>query len=102
MTKQILVFLVCLLGGFCSAGISAQTLEVRGTVTDRQNEPIPGTNVLVRGTTVGTFTDIDGHFSIVTAPDAVLEFSSIGFLDKSVKINGNAYLDVVLENVHVS
>ena len=98
MTKQILVFLVCLLGGFCSAGISAQTLEVRGTVTDRQNEPIPGTNVLVRGTTVGTFTDIDGHFSIVTAPDAVLEFSSIGFLDKSVKINGNAYIDVVLEN----
>lgn len=98
MTKQILVFLVCLLGGFCSAGISAQTLEVRGTVTDRQNEPIPGTNVLVRGTTVGTFTDIDGHFSIVTAPDAVLDFSSLGFLDKSVKINGNAYLDVVLEN----
>ena len=98
MTKQILVFFVCLLGGFCITGISAQTLEVKGTVTDALKEPIPGANVLVRGTTVGTFTDIDGHFSIMTTPDAVLDISSLGFLDKSIKVDGRTVLDVILEN----
>jgi len=98
MTKQILVFFACLLGGFCYTGIYAQTLEVTGVVTDGQMEPIPGTNVLVKGTTVGTFTDIDGRFSIMTSPDAILEFSSLGFLDKSVNVKGRAVLDVILEN----
>lgn len=98
MTKQILVFFVCLLGGICSIGISAQPPEVRGVVTDRQGEPIPGTNVLIKGTTVGTFTDIDGHFMLKTDPGSVLEFSSLGFLDKSVTTDGRSFLNVVLES----
>ena len=98
MTKQILVFFVCLLGVFSSAGISAQPIEVRGIVTDGLRVPVPGAHVLVKGTDVGTFTDIDGQFSITTAPDAVLEFSFLGFRTKSVKLNGKAVLDVILEN----
>ena len=98
MTKQILIFFVCIFGGFCITSISAQNIEVSGVVTDTQKEPIPGANVLVKGTTTGTFTDIDGRFSIMTAPDAVLDFSSIGFLDKSVKVGGKSVLDVILEN----
>ena len=98
MTKQILVFILCLLGCVCGTGAYAQTIEVRGVVTDSQKEPVPGTNVLIQGTSTGTFTDIDGHFTIETAPDAVLEFSTIGFHDKSVKVAGRSVLDVVLEN----
>ena len=98
MTKQLIVFIACLLGGFCSTGIYAQTLDVTGTVTDNLLEPIPGANVLIKGTTVGTFTDIDGNYAIMTAPDAVLEFSSLGFLNRSIKVNGKAVLDVILES----
>ena len=98
MTKKLIVFIACLLGGFCSTGIYAQTIEVTGTVTDKLLEPIPGANVLIKGTTVGTFTDIDGNYAIMTAPDAVLEFSSLGFLNRSIKVNGKAVLDVILES----
>ena len=98
MTKQILVYFLCLFGCVCGVGTYAQTLEVRGIVTDSSKEPIPGTNVLVRGTTVGTFTDIDGQFTITVAPDAVLEFSSLGFLDSSVKVSGRTFLEVILES----
>jgi len=98
MTKQILVFLSFLLGGFCIPCISAQNIEVKGQVTDNRMEPIPGANVLIKGTTVGTFADIDGYYTIETAPDAELEFSSIGFLTRSVKVNGQAVLDVILES----
>ena len=79
MTKQILVFFVCLLGGFCITGISAQTLEVKGTVTDALKEPIPGANVLVRGTTVGTFTDIDG-IKIISAIVMLVLLGISGFM----------------------
>ena len=98
MTKQLLVFFVCLLGGICSTGISAQNIEVRGKVTDDRMEPIPGANVMIQGTTVGTFTDIDGNYAIMTDPEAVLEISSIGFMDRSVNVSGRTVLDVVLES----
>ena len=98
MTKQLLVFFVCLLGGICSTGISAQNIEVRGKVTDDRMEPIPGANVMIKGTTVGTFTDIDGNYAIMTGPEAVLEISSIGFMDRSVNVSGRTVLDVVLES----
>lgn len=98
MTKQLLVFFVCLLGGICSTGISAQNIEVRGKVTDDRMEPIPGANVMIKGTTVGTFTDIDGNYAIMTDPEAVLEISSIGFMDRSVNVSGRTVLDVVLES----
>ena len=98
MTKQLLVFFVCLFGGICSIGISAQNIEVKGKVTDDRMEPIPGANVMIRGTTVGTFTDIDGNYAIMTDPEAVLEISSIGFMDRSVNVSGRTVLDVVLES----
>ena len=98
MTKQLLVFFVCLLGGICSTGISAQNIEVRGKVTDDRMEPIPGANVMIKGTTVGTFTDIDGNYAIMPDPEAVLEISSIGFMDRSVNVSGRTVLDVVLES----
>ena len=98
MTKQILVFFSCLLGGFCIPCISAQNIEVKGKVTDDRMEPIPGTNVLIKGTTVGTFTDVDGYYSIMTSPDAVLEFSSLGFLDRTINVDGRTVLDVILES----
>lgn len=97
MTKHIIVFIVCLLGGVFCWDIHAQSIVVTGTVTDEMMEPIPGTNVLVKGTAVGTFTDIDGNYSITTTSDAELVFSSLGFTDRSIKVNGMAVIDVILQ-----
>lgn len=93
MIERLLFFFALILG---SIGTYAQTMEVRGRVTDDRMEPIPGVNVLIKGSTAGTFTDVDGNYTIMTVPDAVLKFSSLGFLDNSVKVGGRTVLDVVL------
>src|SRR5690606_35395905 len=68
--------------------ITAQKMEtitevnefmVRGTVRDENNTTFPGVNVLVKGTTTGTSTDINGAYSLdVVSPDAILVFSFVG------------------------
>src|SRR6056297_1914111 len=57
----------------------AQTQEVAGTVVDDQGLPLPGANVIIKGTTTGTLTDFDGKFAITASPGDVLVFSYVGF-----------------------
>ena len=64
--KQLKVFLVCVLGCLMLQPLAAQTLTVKGVVTDNYAEPVPGVNVMVKGTTTGTFTDVDGNYTITT------------------------------------
>lgn len=72
--------------------------KVSGTVLDPDGEPVIGAAVLVAGTTTGTSTDIDGRWSLnVPNPDATLEFSSIGFVTKTVGVAGRSVVDVTLE-----
>ncbi|WP_133642483.1 SusC/RagA family TonB-linked outer membrane protein [Zeaxanthinibacter enoshimensis] len=76
----------------------AQTsLTVSGTVTDVNNVPVPGVNVLVVGTTQGTQTDFDGNYTIEVASGNVLRFSSIGYLTQSIPVADQAQIDVVLQ-----
>ena len=64
--------------------------SVTGTVVDADGAPLPGANVLVKGTTNGTQTDFDGNFSIEAASDATLIISYIGFASQEVSINGRS------------
>jgi TonB-dependent starch-binding outer membrane protein SusC len=81
---------------------TAQTgpVTVRGTVTAAEdNETLPGVNVLIKGTTMGTATDIDGNFSIeVPNNNAVLVFSFIGYKQQEVRVGSNSVINVVLES----
>ncbi len=73
--------------------------SVSGTVMDATNEEVlPGVNVLVKGTTVGAATDVDGKFSL-EAPTSqdTLVFSFVGFQVTEVPINGQSTIDVALE-----
>lgn len=56
--------LTLLLGLFLSAGAYAQQISVKGTVKDQTGEPVIGANVLVKGTTNGVITDVDGNFNV--------------------------------------
>jgi len=79
----------------CSSVIFAQTIT--GTVTG-DGDPLPGVNVIVKGTQQGVTTDFDGNYSIDNvASDAVLVFSFIGFTSQEVSVNGQSVINVTLE-----
>ncbi|MEH6679175.1 MAG: SusC/RagA family TonB-linked outer membrane protein [Sediminicola sp.] len=74
----------------------AQTIT--GTVTDNSGAPLPGVNVVVKGTTNGTSTDFDGNYSItVSGSGATLVFSSLGFSSKEIAINGQSTINTSME-----
>ncbi len=74
----------------------AQGRIVSGTVTDSGGEPLIGVSVLVKGTTTGTLTDLDGHYSIRVKDGDVLEFSYVGYSKKEVPVQGQSTIDVAL------
>jgi len=76
---------------------SQQQLEVTGTVTDAQTgDPLPGVNIVVKGTTTGTSTDMDGNYSIEVAPDATLVFSFVGYVAREVPVDARTTINVKL------
>ncbi|MDO7173107.1 SusC/RagA family TonB-linked outer membrane protein [Mariniflexile sp. AS56] len=76
---------------------SIQKITVTGTVSDA-NGPLPGVNIIVKGTTVGAQTDFDGNYSItVDNNQAVLVFSYIGYSTKEVVVGNNKSIIVVLD-----
>ena len=91
--RKILTFLSLLL----SVLTFAQDGNVTGTVTDAQGGPLPGVNVLIKGTTTGTQTDFDGLYSIPASIGQTISFSYIGFVPQSFTYSGQATLDVALE-----
>jgi TonB-linked SusC/RagA family outer membrane protein len=73
--------------------------QVSGRVTTQQDEPLPGVNVLVKGTTQGTTTDANGRFTL-TVPDrsaGVLTFSFIGYANQEIAIGNRTEIDVRLQ-----
>lgn len=70
---------------------------VKGIVKDQHGEPLLGVSIVVKGTTNGTTTDLDGNFTLdIGEPKGILSFSFIGFQTKEVVYNGQKTLDVVL------
>jgi TonB-linked SusC/RagA family outer membrane protein len=77
--------------------IFGQTPLLRGRVTDTQNIPLVGVNVVEKGTSNGTVTDMDGNYSLKVSADATIVFSYIGFQNQEVKWNGENPLDIVMQ-----
>lgn len=73
------------------------TIPVKGIVKDVNGEPLIGVNVKVKGSNIGTITDMDGNFTIRTKKGDVLEFSYVGYTVQNVTITGNATLNIVLQ-----
>lgn len=70
---------------------------VTGTVQDETGAPLPGAAILVKGTTQGTITNLDGKFSIDVPSDAVLVISYLGYLPQEVSVNGQSTLTIQLQ-----
>ncbi len=72
--------------------------SITGTITDKNGTPLPGTNILVKGTTNGTQTDFDGNFSIEVADEnATLVISYLGFKTAEIAVNGQTTLSITME-----
>ncbi len=93
MRRKFLVFIWFL---FLGTGIYAQE-TITGTILDISNEPIPGANIVIKGTTEGTTTDLDGNYSISNVkPDDVLQISFIGMLTEEVPVENQTKIDISL------
>lgn len=75
----------------------AQKITVHGYVDDNLGEPLIGATVLEKGTSNGTATDIEGKFTLSVSPNAVLEFSYIGYTPQTVAVNGQTNIKVTLQ-----
>ncbi len=74
-----------------------QTREVTGTVTDQIGNPVAGVTIMVKGTTIGVLTSVDGKYSLRNIPpNSVLVFSFIGFLPQEVPLTTQTRIDITL------
>lgn len=97
-TKQCLFrhFLI-LAGLLVTMAASAQQFTVKGTVRDMSGEPIIGANVMVKGTSNGSITDVDGNYSVSdVSSSSVLVFSFIGYKNQEIACKGQREINVVL------
>ncbi|MFN4145281.1 MAG: carboxypeptidase-like regulatory domain-containing protein [Runella sp.] len=96
MTKNLWLALLLLVGGI--GQIWAQERSVSGRVTSGEDGSLlPGVNVVIKGTTRGVNTDLEGNFKINVPDKAVLVFSYVGFTPKEVAVNNLSTLNVTLE-----
>jgi TonB-dependent starch-binding outer membrane protein SusC len=98
--RQVLLFTSDLktLNPLSSGAQQAQRKTVTGTVKDSKGQPIPGVSVIVKGTTTGMVTDMDGKFSLEVPADArTLVFSFVGMDQQEVIITGRTSVDVTMQ-----
>lgn len=85
----------CLVLMFLSISMVAQKVPVSGTVSD-QTGPVIGASVIEKGTTNGTMTDNDGHFTLTVSKGAVIEISSIGYKTQEITVGAQTNFTVTL------
>lgn len=95
MRKMLLKHAFYIMAMLFSSAMLAQ-VTVTGVVSDQMG-PLPGVNVLEKGTQNGTVTGFDGDFSLEVADDATLIFSYVGFKTQEVKVDGQTSINVTLE-----
>jgi hypothetical protein len=83
-------------------GYSQETLEpqqdrvsITGTVVDETGEPVIGANVMEKGTSNGTVTDMDGNFSLSVAGNATLQVSYVGFITQDVDVSSGVVVGAI-------
>lgn len=100
-TKKLIVFLLSLLISLVfSVKMMAQNAVV-GNVVDGNNTPLIGVNVIEKGTTNGTVTDVDGNFTLNVDNGATLVFSYIGYITQEVVVSGRKLNVVLLEDTEM-
>lgn len=84
---------------FSTVALKAQSLKITGTVKDETGTTLPGVGIGLKGTTIGTQTDINGQFTITvpSSTNQTLVFSYIGYITQEVKVDGKTNITVTLK-----
>lgn len=83
---------------FSGAIALAQSRTVTGTVVDATGEPVIGANVIIKGTTTGTITDLDGNFSLSGVTDkSVLHISYIGYAEQDIEAKSQSKFNIIIQ-----
>ncbi|MDY0076410.1 MAG: TonB-dependent receptor [Bacteroidales bacterium] len=105
MRYKLLILLICLpfVWTNASGNLQAQQQEklVSGTITDDEGLPLPGVNIFVRETTIGTTSDFDGNYEIAipaNISNPVLVFRFVGFLEQEIPVGTKALINVSLKS----
>ncbi|WP_303923125.1 TonB-dependent receptor [Draconibacterium sediminis] len=95
---KIPLFFLVLLLGFNLSVHAQNSIDVRGVVSDASGDPLPGVNIVIKGTLQGTLTDPNGNYRItVPGSDAVLVFSFIGYNSQEVTVGNQSEINVSLK-----
>ncbi|MGB0930393.1 MAG: carboxypeptidase-like regulatory domain-containing protein [Chitinophagales bacterium] len=92
--KRLFTIFLCMMT--LHIGLMAQT-TITGTVTETDNQPLPGVNIVIKGTTTGTVTDIDGKYSIETKQGDILVFSFLGYENQERAVGSSNDISIVLK-----
>ncbi len=93
--KVMLIYFLLLF--LISPHLIAQNITVTGKViSGEENEALPGANVVEKGTTNGTITDVDGNYSITVSGNATLVFSSVGFVSEEIDVGNQSVINITL------
>lgn len=76
--------------------VSNIDIQISGTVTDENGEPLPGATISVQGTSIGTAADLDGKYSLNVPENATLVYSYIGYESKSIEVGTQNIINVSL------
>lgn len=95
--KRKIIFLLC---AFCFlvGKVNAQNTTLQGAVKDTQGEAVIGASVLLKGTSIGTITGLDGDFKLdnVPAGSNVIVVSYVGYTTQEISVNGRKNIEVTL------
>ena len=79
------------------SGLQPAQKNITGKVTDgTTNEPLPGVSILIKGTTTGSITDLNGNFSIQASDNDILVVSYVGYLTEEVTVGSQSEISVTL------
>lgn len=92
ITKRILFFIIILFSSFTYSQI-----KITGKVTDETGSPLPGVNILLKGTQKGTSSDFDGNYTIELPNKGTLEFSYLGYETKMVSVKDQKVINIKME-----
>src|SRR5450432_2047284 len=78
----------------------AQQKTVKGHIANENGQPLQGASVIVKGTSKGTSTDVNGNFSIEVGPVSTIIISSVGYTDQQIPVGKRLNFDIKLVNVN--
>ena len=85
------------LKGAGTPGFKDADFTISGKVTDESGQPVPGANILLKGTTIGTTTDMEGNYLLEADKDNVLVYSFIGYATVETRVGRKNTIDVIME-----